>query len=466
MEDNENEELTNQMEQKPQDEQEAEQEEMAKMTSFGQAEDADKEFGDKPTGMPLYKEPLGAFDPPDVPGLDPNDIPEDMRTPLRGNNPETPADTAEEEDKPNTPEEEILQQKEVPEEILKRQEKAAEPLKENAEAVEKEIPPAPPKEKAAAPAEETAHSPAADDPIFCPSCGKQLYVKEINGQKFYCHTDDQDTDCEESFSSIEEIENILKRKEERKKALEEAKEAEKKREEPEANTADQASSSAAASGETPAQIPSAVFVVFTSQLNSIVKTLAEIQAKEAKMDALQSDITAIKKQLDELKEAQTEVNLPQVAETLSSTSEKLSQLETDLKKNLASSLEVNNIIQELKQASRDLLLVTDNAGQQFYQFMNSVKSLEKYANRVKYLLPQIEEYLKDLEACYENLAKRYSKEQKLFADHFKKQTQDFFKEASKRFVFQKSGDGSINMLYLILPTIIAFVVMLIVRILK
>lgn len=471
MEENENKEI---VETKTPEELQAEEEEMESMTSFGSGQEATERFGDKPSGMPVFKEPFGAFDPPDVPGLDPNDIPEGSRLPLRGADPQTPADMEDDMEDPTTPETKILESKEIPEEDIPPQAKSPVPKAEPTATKEEPAPPTKemPEESTSTPDGSTEPSSSTEeeetaDPIFCPFCGKELFLETIDGQSFYCHHEDQDTACDESFSSIEEIEDITKKKEERKRALQAAKEAQAEKEETKTSEEAMTDKQAEAALEASPAASREVFLLFSNRLDGIVKTLAEIQAKEDKMDTICQDLVALKKEIAEIKESQKELDLPTVTNQLENTANKLSEIEEGLTGNLSSTNDIKETVQKLKRASRDLLLVTDNAGQQFYQFMNSVQTMDKFANRIKYLLPQMDEYLKDLEKCYDNLAKRYSKEQKLFAEHFKKQTESFFKEAAKRFAFkQAGGGGGFNIISLIIPSVVAFVCMLVLQMMK
>lgn len=445
------------VETKTQEERDAEQDGFASFRSFGSSPQGEQILGTT-VNQPKYKEEA-AFDPPDAPGSDPLDLLESCRGKFRAQNPSVQAKIDEKPAEPNKLENtnNVFSQpstSHIEESVVSTSDNN---IQEESTSQEKEDEETGGREKMESGDSNTFNGPEGgtenDDPIFCPYCGQELTKQTLNGEVFYCHTAEQG--CEGNFSSIEEIEKIMAQKEARKKALEDARAAEAKK-----KAKQLAKEVPSPSPTTPSTtVPSEIYVIFSNQLAGIVKTLAEIQARDTKLDSLANDLAEVKRQLDELKQEKDTVNLPDITSKLTETAESMCKAQANLSENLAATVDLKETIGKLKEGGRELLMITDNAGGQFVQYMNAVKQMDKYSNRIKFVLPKVEEYLQTLEECYENLTKRYAKDQKDFGEHFRKQTQSFFKEASKKMVFSKTASGAPGMTSMIIPTFIAFVLM-------
>ena len=453
-------------------------------SSFGSGSETEDMNGTKVPAGPVYQDPP-SLEPADVPGLDPDDIPEKHRDEFRGdhddeeNPPQVKAEITKSLEEPNKPEEIKLPQT-AKEEIAPASEENNENETNDTNSNTSTDRAAPQDGDDTTTAttvqtstdnrtEATNPNNGGDDPVFCPYCKQELFQEAVKDGFIYCHHDDQtaETGCSENFDSLEEIEEAeqrIQKKEERKRALEEYQQEEAKRKEEEATLAQQTKEKVEQAA-VPQSVSPEVYLIFSNQLSGIVKTLAEIQARETKLDALAEELTDIKKQLETLKEEKEALNLPETSTKLEKATQTLTEAQTKMQENLASSADLKQTIGELKEGGKDLLAITDNAGEQFYQYINAVKQLEKYNTRIKFVLPRIEEYLKILESCYENLTRRYSKEQRDFGEHFKKQTQSFFKEASKKMVFTQTTASAPGMASMIIPTIAAFILMFLLHIL-
>ena len=459
--------------------------EYSNYSNFGSGFEAEDLNGTKAPAGPVYENPP-TFEPADVPGLDSNDIPEEQREVFRGDNGENnplqvKAEITESLEEPNKPEEIKLPQTEK-EESEPSSEETDDEIELATTNNNTNIAPAAPQDSddttvTITPQTQVDNSTdvvisnnGGNGPIFCPYCKQELFQEAAKNGFIYCHHAEQtaETGCDEIFVSLNEIEETeqrIQKKEEQKRALEEYQQEKAKRKEEEEDALAQQTKEKVEQAPASQSISPEVYLIFSNQLSGVIKTLAEIQARLAKLDALAEELTDIKKQLEALKEGKESLNLPETSAKLEKATQTLSEAQTKIQENLAVSTDLKQTIGELKEGGKDLLAITDNAGEQFYQYINAVKQLEKYNTRIKFVLPRIEEYLKVLESCYENLTRRYSKEQRDFGEHFKKQTQSFFKEASKKMVFVQTTASAPSIASMIIPTIAAFILMFLLHIL-
>lgn len=436
---------------------------------YNPKEEEDLHFGDDALDKSKRLDENGnPVDPNQAPGLDPNDLPENLRTQFRHADPKVHAEFSgdliqpcQEESLVETEEYEEEQNPETQEDYTPAEEtdQEAEDMEEESTSEETEE-----SEESGSP-EETEDP--SDGPLLCPNCGQELFPVKAGEKTFYKHNTDQENACTTIFPNRDAVLTAIKQQEEAQEALKAAEEEERKKQEEAAKLEqEKAQEEAAASDDKGKLSPeqSAVYMEFFSkQLSNIMQALGEIKSKEAQLDKIQAELAALKTEVQTLSEEKEAAHLNEIAAGLEKHTSSMKDVQEKMEKVINHVSGLEDDIRRMKEAERDLLLVTDNAGQQFYQFMNSVESLRKTDIQLNNVFPLLDNYIKLLDSEYTAKLKTYSEKQAELGNHFKKQSEKFLQETSKRMKFEAPAASSMSMTAMIVPTIISFVLMFILK---
>ena len=415
-------------------------------------EDEDLHFGDDALDMSKRLDKDGnPVNPNQAPGLDPNDVPAECRTHFRRCDPKVNAEYNDDLIQP-CQEESLVSHEEstdkVPEEVNEVQDESE--TEENTEGSSVE--------------DNVDANDESDGPLFCPNCGQELFPIIVGEKTFYKHRETQENVCNTVFPGLDAVLTAIKQQEEIKNALKTAEEEEKQKQEEAAKEKEPPTKEASVEKGKISPEQSVVYMEFFSkQLSNIMQALGEIKSKEAQLDKILTEIAVLKTAVQMLSEEKEMAQLKNIVADLEERTNSMKDMQENMENSLHHMSNMEDDTKRMKEAERDLLLVTDNAGQQFYQFMNSVESLKKTDIQLNNMFPLLESYIKLLDSEYTAKLKTYSEKQVDLGNHFKKQSEKFLKETSKRMKFEAPTASSVGMSNMIVPTIIAFVLMLILK---
>ena len=422
-------------------------------------EDEDLHFGtDALDAENKVDENGNPVNPNQAPGLDPNTIPEENRMVFRHADPGVHAEFSDNLIQPcsEEPMEEEEKKENPPESTTEETETAEEGNEQDKDTGSEE----------ADTTNETDDSSDDDEPLLCPNCGQELSLVKVGDKVFYKHTEDQANACASAFPSKEAVMAAINQQKEIQEAIKAAEEEDKRKKLEEAKQAEEeekAKKDNPAGGNASSDQTAVYMEIFSKQLSNIMQSLGEIKAKETQLDKINAELAALKTEVQALSQEKEAANLKEIAGNLDQHTENMKDLHEKLGKAVNHISNLEDDIKRMKEAERDLLLVTDNAGQQFNQFINSVEMLRKTDIQLNNIFPLLENFIKLLDSEYTAKLKTYSEKQAELGNHFKKQSEKFLKETSKRMKFEAPAASSPGIATLVIPTIISFVLMFILK---
>lgn len=214
------------------------------------------------------------------------------------------------------------------------------------------------------------------------------------------------------------------------------------------------------SGQKATALPSSlssgeVIMIYTLLKSENDKMLQKIEALEKSIIALQEhpQIT-----LEDMQKTiqDTVKNLPEI--------EKIGKLQEDALKLDAEKASINENIQALTESREKMDASVIRAEELWSQYVSSVKPLEKLHTKLFELLPKFDEYLKQVNSQYMNIAKESEKRAIKIANNFVDNSNKFIKEAKdKGFLSKPKQPSTIDKLYdYLIPSAIAFAFMFII----
>ena len=198
-----------------------------------------------------------------------------------------------------------------------------------------------------------------------------------------------------------------------------------------------------------------VIMIYTLLKSENDKMLQKIESLEKSITALQEhpQIT-----LEDMQKTiqDTVKSLPEI--------EKIGKLQEDALKLDAEKASLNENIQALTESREKMDASVIRAEELWSQYVSSVKPLEKLHTKLSELLPKFDEYLKQINNQYMNIAKESETRAIKIANNFVDNSNKFIKEAKdKGFLSKPKQPSTIDKLYdYLIPSAIAFAFMFII----
>lgn len=326
------------------------------------------------------------------------------------------------------------------------------------------------------------NTPSADEEAICPFCGRKLITHTLNGTPWFVHEHASSVECRHLFADRRQIQEAAEKNEkmnsyqneidEIQKANVEHFESDRKAQEAE----DKAKAKAEASPSTPPvsvppqpiqQLSPEIINLFKDEKNPsslLLYMISEnMKAVNAQIAKINEDIASLKKESF----ASPEVLKAAVQSTLKDDESlgELKKLTTDTSAMLKESNEsIKKNIDTLSDTANTIMKQYSIAAMVYNQYIHSVRVIDKSRIRYATLLPQIKDYLKTVDTKYEAMLENHDKEVKAVAQNFTKQINQFMQAARKKHLLAVNGKGtsSEGLLSYVIPTIIAFVLMMII----
>lgn len=322
--------------------------------------------------------------------------------------------------------------------------------------------------------------PSADEEAICPFCGRKLITHTLNGTPWFVHEHASSVECRHIFADRRQIQEAADKNEkmnsyqneidEIQKSNVERFESDRKAQEAEDKAKAEASQSAppvTVPTQPMQQLPSEIMNLFKDEKNPsslLLYMISEnMKAVNAQIAKINEDIASLKKESfaspEVLKAAvqstlKEDESLGQLKKLTTDTSAMLKESNESIKKNIDTLSDTVNTI--MKQYSIAAMV--------YNQYIHSVRVIDKSRIRYRTLLPQVTDYLKKVDAKYETMLENHDKEAKAVAQNFTKQINEFMQEARKKHLLAVNGKdaSSDSLLSYVIPTIIAFVLMMII----
>lgn len=324
------------------------------------------------------------------------------------------------------------------------------------------------------------NTPSADEEAICPFCGRKLITHTLNGTPWFVHEHASSVECRHVFADRRQIQEAAEKNEkmnsyqneidEIQKANIERFESDRKAQEEEDKAKAEASQSTPPAPVPPQpiqQLPPEIMNLFKDEKNPsslllymISENMKTVNAQIAKIN---EDIASLKKESF----ASPEVLKAAVQSTLKDDESlgELKKLTTDTSAMLKESNEsIKKNIDTLSDTANTIMKQYSIAAMVYNQYIHSVRVIDKSRIRYRTLLPQVTDYLKKVDAKYETMLENHDKEAKAVAQNFTKQINQFMQEARKKHLLAVNGKdaSSDSLLSYVIPTIIAFVLMMII----
>lgn len=324
------------------------------------------------------------------------------------------------------------------------------------------------------------NTPSADEEATCPFCGRKLIIHTLNGTPWFVHEHASSVECRHIFADRRQIQEAADKNEkmnsyqneidEIQKSNVERFESDRKAQEAEDKAKAETSPSAP-----PAPVPTQQMQQLSPEIMNLFKDeknpsslllymISEnMKAVNVQIAKINEDIASLKKESfaspEVLKAAvqstlKEDESLGELKKLTSDTSAMLKESNESIKKNIDTLSDTANTI--MKQYSIAAMV--------YNQYIHSVRVIDKSRIRYATLLPEIKDYLKSVDAKYEAMLQNHDKEAKAVAQNFTKQINQFMSEARKKHLLAVNGKGasSDGLLSYVIPTIIAFVLMMII----
>lgn len=324
------------------------------------------------------------------------------------------------------------------------------------------------------------NTPSADEEAICPFCGRKLITHTLNGTPWFVHEHASSVECRHLFADRKQIQEAAEKNkkmnsyqneiDEIQKANVERFESDRKAQEAEDKAKAEASQSTPPASVPPRpiqQLSPEIMNLFKDEKNPSSLLLFMIsenmKAVNVQIAKINEDIASLKKESF----ASPEVLKAAVQSTLKEDEslEELKKLTIDTSAMLKESNEsIKKNIDILSDTANTIMKQYSIAAMVYNQYIHSVRVIDKSRIRYRTLLPEITDYLKSVDAKYEAMLENHDKEAKAVAQNFTKQINQFMQEARKKHLLAVNGKGasSDSLLSYVIPTIIAFVLMMII----
>lgn len=324
------------------------------------------------------------------------------------------------------------------------------------------------------------NTPSADEEAICPFCGRKLIIHTLNGTPWFVHEHASSVECRHIFADRRQIQEAADKNEkmnsyqneidEIQKSNVERFESDRKAQEAEDKAKAEAPPNTPPASMPPQpiqQLPPEIMNLFKDEKNPsslLLYMISEnMKAVNVQIAKINEDIASLKKESF----ASPEVLKAAVQSTLKEDESlgELKKLTTDTSAMLKESNEsIKKNIDTLSDTANTIMKQYSIAAMVYNQYIHSVRVIDKSRIRYATLLPEIKDYLKSVDAKYEAMLQNHDKEAKAVAQNFTKQINQFMSEARKKHLLAVNGKGasSDGLLSYVIPTIISFVLMMII----
>lgn len=324
------------------------------------------------------------------------------------------------------------------------------------------------------------NTPSADEEAICPFCGRKLIIHTLNGTPWFVHEHASSVECRHIFADRRQIQEAADKNEKMNSYQNEIDEIQKSNVERfESDRKAQEAEDKAKAETSPSAPPAPVPTQQMQQLSPEIMNLFKDEKNPSSlllymisenMKAVNAQIAKINEDIASLKKdsfASPEVLKTAVQSTLKEDESlgELKKLTTDTSVMLKESNEsIKKNIDTLSDTANTIMKQYSIAAMVYNQYIHSVRVIDKSRIRYATLLPEIKDYLKSVDAKYEAMLQNHDKEAKAVAQNFTKQINQFMSEARKKHLLAVNGKGasSDGLLSYVIPTIIAFVLMMII----
>lgn len=324
------------------------------------------------------------------------------------------------------------------------------------------------------------NTPSADEEAICPFCGRKLIIHTLNGTPWFVHEHASSVECRHIFADRRQIQEAADKNEKMNSYQNEIDEIQKSNVERfESDRKAQEAEDKAKAETSPSAPPDSVPTQQMQQLSPEIMNLFKdeknpsslllymisenMKAMTVQIAKINEDIASLKKESfaspEVLKAAvqstlKEDESLGELKKLTTDTSVMLKESNESIKKNIATLSDTANTI--MKQYSIAAMV--------YNQYIHSVRVIDKSRIRYATLLPEIKDYLKSVDAKYEAMLENHDKEAKAVAKNFTKQINQFMQDARKKHLLavNEKGSSSDGLLSYVIPTIIAFVLMMII----
>lgn len=324
------------------------------------------------------------------------------------------------------------------------------------------------------------NTPSADEEAICPFCGRKLIIHTLNGTPWFVHEHASSVECRHIFADRRQIQEAADKNEKMNSYQNEIDEIQKSNVERfESDRKAQEAEDKAKAETSPSAPPDPVPTQQMQQLSPEIMNLFKDEKNPSSlllymisenMKAMTVQIAKINEDIASLKKesfASPEVLKAAVQSTLKEDESlgEFKKLTTDTSVMLKESNEsIKKNIDTLSDTANTIMKQYSIAAMVYNQYIHSVRVIDKSRIRYATLLPEIKDYLKSVDAKYEAMLQNHDKEAKAVAQNFTKQINQFMSEARKKHLLAVNGKGasSDGLLSYVIPTIIAFVLMMII----
>lgn len=324
------------------------------------------------------------------------------------------------------------------------------------------------------------NTPSANEEAICPFCGRKLIIHTLNGTPWFVHEHASSVECRHIFADRRQIQEAADKNEKMNSYQNEINEIQKSNVERfESDRKAQEAEDKAKAETSPSAPPAPVTTQQMQQLSPEIMNLFKNEKNPSSlllymisenMKAVNAQIAKINEDIASLKKesfASPEVLKAAVQSTLKEDESlgELKKLTTDTSAMLKESNEsIKKNIDTLSDTANTIMKQYSIAAMVYNQYIHSVRVIDKSRIRYRTLLPQVTDYLKKVDAKYETMLENHDKEAKAVAQNFTKQINEFMQEARKKHLLAVNGKdaSSDSLLSYVIPTIIAFVLMMII----